>query len=149
MVFAAIAATGCLIAKDTWWDDGDVPFLAGEIAAGHGYEGTDEYAPVGSDRYQLPEATPDAEEIPEVRPRRLSPRWIPSPAKSPLMPAANQNRAMDQRTQDSSESSAKPVTLALRLVNYPAWEIRSTAPMYGRVRRHDGTDASVTAARES
>jgi len=124
VVFAAIAATGCLIAKDTWWDDGDVPLLAGEIAAGHGYEGTDEYAPVGSDRYQLPEATPDADEIPDVPPTPLVSEIDPSSKK--IADLSHAQIAIEQWTSERkqfSESAATPVTLALRLVNYPAWEI--------------------------
>jgi hypothetical protein len=124
MIFSAIAATGCLIAKDTWWDDGDVPFLAGEIAAGHGYEGTDEYAPLGSDRYQLPGATPDASDIPDVPPTPLVSEIDPSTGK--IIAAAHARIAIQQWTSERkrfSESAANPVTLALRLVNYPAWEV--------------------------
>ena len=122
VVFAAIAATGCLIAKDTWWDDGDVPLLAGEIAAGHGYEGTAAYAPVGSDRYQLPEATPDADEIPDVPPTPLVSEIDPSSKK--IADLSHAQIAIEQWTSERkqfSESAATPVTLALRLVNYPAW----------------------------
>jgi hypothetical protein len=136
-MFVLIAITGRLIAKDTWWDDGDVPFLSGEIANGHGYEGTDEYAPVGSDRYQLPGATPDAEDIPDVP---------ATPAVAAIDPATDKKAGDAEVTikiaqwtgerKVFTESSAKPVTLALRLVNYPAWQIRV-----------DGSDVAATPAK--
>ncbi|MGD0964284.1 MAG: 6-pyruvoyl-tetrahydropterin synthase-related protein [Candidatus Acidiferrales bacterium] len=124
-VLALIGITGRLIAKDTWWDDGDVPFLAGEIADGHGYEGTDEYAPVGSDRYQLPGATPDAEDIPDVAPTPPVAAIDPGTGKIIEAPGTQVKIIRWQSERKAFvESSAKPVTLALRLVNYPAWEVR-------------------------
>jgi hypothetical protein len=125
VVLVVIGVTGRLIAKDTWWDDGDVPFLAGEIAAGHGYEGTDEYAPLGSDRFQLPGATPDAEDIPTVPPTPSVAEIDPATGK--IITDAGTQTTITQWTSEHKafvESSAKPVTLALRLVNYPAWEVR-------------------------
>ena len=40
-----IAATATAIVRDAWWDSEDIPFLEAAIRTGHGYEGTDEYAP--------------------------------------------------------------------------------------------------------
>jgi hypothetical protein len=124
-VFVLIGFTGYLIAKDTWWDDGDVPFLSGEIDAGHGYEGTDEYAPLGADRYQLPGATPDAEDIPTVPPTPP----VTAIDSATGQPAGNERvkitieRWTGERKRFIASSPAG-ATLALRLVNYPAWEIR-------------------------
>ena len=135
-VFVLIGFTGYLIAKDTWWDDGDVPFLTGELASSHGYEGTDEYAPDGSDRYQLPGATPDAEEIPEIAP--TPPVAEIDPVTGKVVGDAGMQIKIAQWTSERkifAESSAKPVTLALRLVIYPAWEVRV-----------DGVDATARAA---
>ncbi len=124
-VLVLIGFTGYLIAKDTWWDDADVPFLSGELASGHGYEGTDEYAPVGSDRYQLPGATPDAEDIPDVPPTPPVTEIDPTTGRiidDPSVKIEIERWAGERKV--FAESSAKPVELALRLVNYPAWEVR-------------------------
>ncbi len=124
-VLVLIGFTGYLIAKDTWWDDADVPFLAGELASGHGYEGTDEYAPVGSDRYQLPGATPDAQDIPDVP--ATPPVAEIDPTTGRIIDDPGVKIEMERWAGERklfAESSAKPVELALRLVNYPAWEVR-------------------------
>ena len=34
--------------RDAWWDNGDIPFLLDGIHTDRGYEGTDEYQPLGS-----------------------------------------------------------------------------------------------------
>ncbi|HYL67706.1 MAG TPA: hypothetical protein VEX69_00935, partial [Candidatus Limnocylindria bacterium] len=50
----ATVATATAIVRDAWWDSEDIPVLTAAIRSGYGYEGTDEYAPVGCDRYTLP-----------------------------------------------------------------------------------------------
>ena len=51
-----IVGLGVAIVNDCWWDSEDIPVIAGGIHSSNGYEGTDEYQPVGSDRYSLPGA---------------------------------------------------------------------------------------------
>ena len=62
-VIVVVVSLGALIAKDAWWDSADAPFLANAIHAGFGYEGTDEYQPLGSDRYELPGTNANGEWI--------------------------------------------------------------------------------------
>jgi 6-pyruvoyl-tetrahydropterin synthase related domain len=122
IVVLAIGATGTLIVKDAWWDSDDVPFLETAIRSGRGYDGTDEYAPVGCDRYQLPGYVSDTE-------RRQPP---PTPPVAKLDPASGEIvRAQGVRLRVErwsaeekvfAEQSTEPPTLALRLLNYPAWE---------------------------
>jgi 6-pyruvoyl-tetrahydropterin synthase related domain len=135
-VLAAIGTSGRLIAKDTWWDDGDVPFLAGEISSSHGYEGTDEYAPRGSDRYQLPGATPDADTVPEVPPSPAVTEIDAATGK--IIPTPHARIVISEWTAERKRfavSGTQPATLALRLVNYPAWKVTV-----------DGKDAQPSAA---
>jgi hypothetical protein len=124
IVLGAIAATGILIVRDAWWDSDDVPFLESAIRSGHGYEGADEYAPLGCDRYQLPGHSSQTEE--------------PSPAPTPpvakldsesgkMVAASGVRLHLERWTAEQkvfAEQSARPLTLALRLLNYPAWEER-------------------------
>lgn len=52
---------------DGWWDSEDIPVLTKSIQTGRGYEGTDEYQPLGSDRYELPGSDPQGEIIGKAR----------------------------------------------------------------------------------
>ncbi len=65
-----IAVTATAIVRDAWWDSEDIPFLEAAIRTGHGYEGTDEYAPLGCDIYDLPGAilNPESPEVFEKTP---------------------------------------------------------------------------------
>jgi hypothetical protein len=66
-ILLATGAIGTTFVKGTWWDSEDIPVLMNAIRSQHGYEGTDEYEPLGSDRYQLPGQPPasadDSEEL--------------------------------------------------------------------------------------
>jgi hypothetical protein len=126
LILAAVAVTGMLMATNTWWSSEDARFLAGEIRSGHGYEGVDEYQPGGSDRYSLPGATPDAQEVPTVPP---TPRVAIFDSRSGggLPSAAHVKLSIQQWSGERkafSTESPESVTLAVRLINYPAWEVR-------------------------
>src|SRR6202030_3482258 len=56
-----IAAAATAIVRDAWWDSEDIPVLQAAIGTGHGYEGTDEYTPLGCDPSDLPGAILDPE----------------------------------------------------------------------------------------
>jgi predicted RNA-binding Zn ribbon-like protein len=117
-----------VLVKDAWWDSEDIPVLTKAIQAGVGYEGTDEYQPLGCDRYQLPDSDADGERI----------------AKSPTPPIQQFDSSVDLSSGDrafadqvtlhiqrwtatrrrfSAQTSAR-TTLALRLLNYPGWQIQ-------------------------
>ena len=124
LVVGTIAATGVLMVQDAWWDSDDVPFLEAAIRSGHGYEGTDEYAPLGCDRYELPGHSSDSEES--------SPAPTPRVAKfdsesGKIVSAAGVRIHVERWSANQkvfAEQSPRPVTLALRLLNYPVWEER-------------------------
>jgi hypothetical protein len=121
-IFAALAATATAIAYDAWWDSDDAPTLADWIHSGLGYEGTDEYAPTGCDRYQLPGVTADSEEPPSQPIPQFS---KVDPDSDEIVPAVGMRVHIERWTSERrvfATQSATPVVLALRLVNYPAWE---------------------------
>ena len=123
-ILAVLAATATAIASDAWWDSADAPTLADWIHSGLGYEGTDEYTPSGCDRYQLPGVTADSEEPPSQPIPRFS---KVDPDSDEIVPAAGMRVQIVRWTPEQrafSTESAAPVELALRLVNYPAWEAR-------------------------
>jgi len=127
VILLAMAATATAIVKDAWWDIEDVPTTMDAIKSHHGYEGTDEYVPNGGDRYALP-GNPDDEE----RPPGISP--LPAPdierydaATDGVASLGGVRLHMQGRTAEHwffTADTPSSVTLALRLLNYPAWEIR-------------------------
>lgn len=125
LTLAAIAVAGVRIATGTWWNSEDAALLTGEIRSGHGYEGVDEYAPLGADRYSLPAATPDATELPRVPP--TPPVQVFHAAAEKPVSSADVKLKIEQWSGEHERFTVEasgPVTLALRLINYPAWEVR-------------------------
>ncbi|HXW63152.1 MAG TPA: 6-pyruvoyl-tetrahydropterin synthase-related protein [Candidatus Acidoferrales bacterium] len=126
-VLIAIGTAGAAMLKDAEWDSDEVSEIAASIQAGRGYEGTDEYAPVGCDRYQLP-GNPDA----SVRPATVSPEPAPpigqlDSTSGDIVSAAGVGLATQVWTSTHrgfTADSQQPVTVAPRLLNYPAWDLR-------------------------
>ena len=121
-----IGVAGTFMARDTIWDSSDVQSIADAIRSGRGYEGTDEYAPLACDRYQFP-GNPDDDE----RPEGVSPNPAPRIAKldpdsGDVIPASRVRLHTQLWTSERKAfvaESSEPVTLALRIVNYPAWAV--------------------------
>ncbi len=110
-VMTLIALIGVIIARDAPWDRRDVPSLIAAIQSGRGYEGADEYQPIGADRYNLPQAALPAPLVnfPQDDARNSSDRihidkWT----------AQRKNFHVDLHAE---------ATLAIRLFCYPAWTI--------------------------
>ncbi len=122
-----IAVTATVIVRDAWWDSADIPLLQAAIRTGHGYEGTEEYAPLGCDLYDLPGAILDPES-PDIfkksSPTPLIQRFSPDPRKA-LEPSTHVS--VDEwlaERKDLRVETVEPVTLALRLLNYPPWKVQ-------------------------
>jgi hypothetical protein len=124
LIVAALGSLATVIVRDAWWDSEDIPVLAKAIQSGLGYEGTDEYQPLGSDRYQLPGSDADGELIaksptPPIR------QFGESTAEA--APAAQVTFHMQRWSANQRWFSAQanaPVTLALRLLSYPGWQVQ-------------------------
>ena len=132
----SLASPVYLIARDTWWDDEDVPFLAGELPPATAMKAPTNMPPTAATATNCPAPLPMRTRSPRSRQRLRSPKLILSPAS--VVGDAGMQIKIAQWTSERknfAESSAKPVTLALRLVNYPAWEVRV-----------DGVDATAGAA---
>jgi hypothetical protein len=137
----AIAITlttlAAVLVYDGWWDSEDIPVLTKAIQAGRGYEGTDEYQPLGSDRYELPGSDPEGEIIGKPAPR-IQEFDVNTKA---FKPAPNGTVRIERWTADEkrfTSGSATSVTVALRLLNYPGWRVQV-----------DGTSVQVGAAPET
>jgi hypothetical protein len=123
-LLVGIGITAVAIANNAWWDSEDVPQVADQIHGGYGYQGTDEYAPAGCNPYDLPGAIPED----------ADPSQPPTPpieeldsSSDQIVPAKDERIQIEKWTVERkvfTATGASPVTLALRLVNYPAWETR-------------------------
>ena len=110
-VFFAVSATAVLLAQRAWWDSEDVPVLQEAIANDQGFEGTDEYDPAGDDHTNLPQRAP--------RVRILSDDSREKSAST----AQIQIVRWTAEERELSVTSSKPVRVAVRLLNYPAWRV--------------------------
>ena len=137
VVFVAVSATAAMIVHDAYWDDQDVPAIATAISSHRGYEGTDEYAPIGLTRLDLP-GNPDDTERPAGISSAPAPRFEKLAPSNTLAPAAKINLRVGQWSAEHksfTEESTTPVTLALRLVDYPSWKIQVDASRAGIITR--------------
>jgi hypothetical protein len=127
IIFVAIGAAATAMIRTGWWDSADVPAMADAVHSGPGYEGTDEYAPVGSDRYELPgnpDETERVEGVSSVPAARIGEFDSDS---GEIVPAAEVKLHIERWSAERREFAAEtpaPVTLAVKLVVYPPWEVR-------------------------
>jgi hypothetical protein len=119
----ALTMLAAALVNDGWWDSEDIPFLTKGIQSGRGYEGTDEYQPLGCDRYELPGADPMGEMIgkPALRIQQFDEETHQFAAAADNTVQVERWTANDRRF---STQQAAPATLALRLLNYPGWKVQ-------------------------
>jgi len=123
------ASTATFLLRHAWWDSEDIPVLRGAIAADQGYEGTDEYDPLGDDHYNLPEKAPRIEIL---------------PAEESAVATPQANVRIERWTAEERNlrvTSKEPLRLALRLLNYPAWRVEVNGKVV--TPRHAETDGSM------
>jgi hypothetical protein len=123
---ALLAITGAMataIVRDAWWDTEDIPVLTEAIRSGQGYEGTDEYAPLGCDRYSLPGVdAAQPESVPPATPR-VTAHMADSPETVHAFGARLHVDSWTAERESFTADSARPATIAVRLIEYPAWEL--------------------------
>jgi hypothetical protein len=116
MWLAAVALAsvggGRYLVKHTWWDTEDMATLEAALASGQGFEGTDEYDPIGDDRTDLAQISPRARFVAEKGHARESVE-----DKIYVDEWSAEQRKMRTITRERSR-------VALRLVDYPAWRVR-------------------------
>ena len=126
MIAAAglIVGTGVFLAQHTWWDDEEFPTLRTAIDSGEGFDGTDEYDPIGDDHYNLPAKAPRAQLLPSTEDADSEP---PKAAAKPPGTGIERSKVAVERWTPEEKivnvESAHPARLALRLLNYPAWRV--------------------------
>lgn len=112
------------LVNNTWWDEDEMATMRDGLVSGHGFDGTDEYDPLGDDHLDLPQDAPPVNVL---------------PADTGEESSSPQARVQIQRwtTEDKEirvevDSAAR---IALRLLNYPAWrvEVNGKAVRPGRI----------------
>jgi len=96
---------------NTWWDPDEVPTLQAAITDETGFDGTDEYDPLGDDHLDLPADAPQT-------------KILPAEPEGTRVPDAHVH--VDKWTTEEKSlrvDSPAPARLALRLLNYPAWRV--------------------------
>lgn len=130
LVAAALVAGSAYLAHEAWWDTQDAPALEAAIKAGQGFEGTDEYAPRGTDPYDLPQESPLVDLV------RADSAGI---ATGPGAPGRAKVERWGAETKVIMVEAQQPVTLVLRLLNYPAWRVEVNGkPAHAESRAHTG-----------
>lgn len=107
----AVASCGHYIAKHTWWDTEDMPTLEAAMRSGEGFEGTDEYDPIGDDRSELAQKQPRA--------------WFVSQAGK-VEEQSDERIFVDRWTTEHRALRAvttRDAHIAVRLLDYPAWQV--------------------------
>ena len=118
LIGALLIVSAILMVRDAWWDSDEVDDLAAAVISGKGYEGVDEYQPIGSDRRDLPSLTAKI---------RLE------TGESQAIGGATGTRIHVERWSAEEKifllDSAHPERVALRLLDYPAWraEVNGTS----------------------
>ena len=107
----ALAGTASSLVHKAWWDSEDIPVLREAIASGQGFEGTDEYDPVGDDHTDLP--------VNAERVQILSTKG--NEGSEARAKVAIQKWTAEERI--LTVTSNQSVRVAVRLLNYPAWRV--------------------------
>jgi len=96
---------------NTWWDPDEMPTQRDGIDSGQGFDGTDEYDPVGDDHLDLPLNAPLARALPANSADTATPR---------VNIRVDHWTTQQKRIHVVADSEAR---VALRVLNYPAWQV--------------------------
>ena len=105
-----LSLTGAYLVRHTWWDTEDVNSVKEGVDSGAGFEGTDEYDPLGDDHSDIPKDQPEAKLIGEGEAN--------GSAKTELhvIRWTAEDRVIVIKTR-------RPAIVRLRLLHYPAWSV--------------------------
>lgn len=99
------------LVRNTWWDQDEMPTMRDAITSQTGFDGTDEYDPLGDDHLDLPGNAPPTKIL-----------AADSEIEVPQAQVHVQKWTAEQK--EIRVESAAPARVAIRLLNYPAWRVR-------------------------
>jgi hypothetical protein len=112
-VLAVLAYTATYMVRHTWWDSEDVPVLLEALQNDEGFEGVDEYDPLGDDHSLLPEKSERITVAP-VKPE-------PEAKVEPEAQVTVQRWTAERK--EIHVTTREPSILKLRLLDYPTWRV--------------------------
>jgi hypothetical protein len=111
VILALSVPLAAFLVRNTWWDTDEMPTQADAIDSGTGFEGTDEYDPVGDDHLDLPLNAPLA-------------KVMPADSEDSAAPQAQiQVQHWSPESKEIRVDAQSDARIALRLLNYPAWRV--------------------------
>jgi len=113
-VLAFVILTGPLAAlflNNGWWDQDEMPTLESLVTDGTGFEGTDEYDPLGDDHQDLPVRAPLAQVLPDD-----SEADARDSGKIQVLSWTTEEKKIAVNFRQESQ-------IVLRVLNYPAWQV--------------------------
>ena len=111
VTFVLIATSATYLVRHAWWDTEDIPVLQAAFAQGQGYDGTDEYDPLGDDHSNVPEKAPRVKVLPATQ------------THGAAVAAKIHVQRWTVEDKELRVTAREPLRLALRLLNYPAWRV--------------------------
>jgi len=110
-LLVVLSLTGAYLVKHTWWDTEDVNAVREAMDSKAGFEGTDEYDPLGDDHTDVPQNQPETKVIVE--------KGEPASTQTPdfrVLRWTAEERVVTVRL-------AAPARIRLKLLQYPAWAV--------------------------
>jgi 6-pyruvoyl-tetrahydropterin synthase related domain len=99
------------LVNNGWWDPDEMPTQKAAIESGAGYDGTDEYDPIGDDHMELPLNAPLVTVL-----REISGGEPVKNAEVKILNWTAEHKVIQIRTGEKA-------SVAVRVLNYPAWRI--------------------------
>ncbi|HXN25104.1 MAG TPA: 6-pyruvoyl-tetrahydropterin synthase-related protein [Candidatus Dormibacteraeota bacterium] len=117
LALAAVVGSGLFLVRHAWWETDDLNVLRDAVSSGQGFEGTDEYDPLGDDHYDLPKHAPLVAGPSPGQLHAQGPRWATEAA-----PRIGIERWAPEEKRFEVDAD-RPAQIALRLLGYPAWRV--------------------------
>jgi len=114
LVVALSIPLAVFLGENTWWDPDEMPTQQAAVVSGKGFEGVDEYDPLGDDHLDLASQAPLAV--------ALAAHANPASRAQPL-PAKIDVKLWLPEKKELVVDSPEPARVALRLLDYPAWRV--------------------------
>jgi hypothetical protein len=121
-LLAVLACAATYMVRHTWWDSEDVPVLLEALKKDAGFEGVDEYDPLGDDHSLLPEKSERATVT-----RATAEAEAETKKGTEAAPASDADVTIKSWTAERKEvriNTREPAVLKLRLLDYPAWRVK-------------------------
>jgi hypothetical protein len=137
-IFAFLLLTvplAALFLRNSWWDPDEMPTLEAMVSDGAGFDGTDEYDPLGDDHLELPVKAPLVQVL--ENDSRAAPK------------ESDQIRVVEWTTERKRLEVNVPEEsrIALRVLNYPAWRVEVNGRRIDPQRAQEVNEMVVTVPR--